>query len=344
MEKTVSVIVPVYRTGRWLEQCVNSIVNQTYRKLEIILVDDGSPDECPALCDSWAEKDARIRVLHKKNGGLMAAWMDGVRLSTGEYLCFADSDDWMDTRMIEQLMKLTSGLDKEAVCGNYVQEWEGRNGKSYSVPVCQALAPGTYEGERLLKEVYPILVGQEKRPITLSRCMKLFSRQLFLNNMHYCNPEIKMGEDTNITIPALLDAKRIVIAQESYYYHYRYLQESMAHRYDPKLYENICLLSDTIRQILEDKKAPDAEGQSGREYQLLLFLVLKNEARGGRKGWIKRVRDICLLPAVKMEAAEHPLKPGTTVNRILYHILKRPNKRNLMFLQIILHLYDWRKK
>lgn len=87
MEKKVSVIVPVYRTLEWLARCVQSITGQTYKNLEIILVDDGSPDDCPALCDDWAQRDDRIRVLHKENGGLVSAWMAGVSMSTGDYLC-----------------------------------------------------------------------------------------------------------------------------------------------------------------------------------------------------------------------------------------------------------------
>ena len=84
MEKKVSVIVPVYRTLEWLARCVQSITGQTYKNLEIILVDDGSPDDCPALCDDWAQKDDRIRVLHKENGGLVSAWTAGVSMSTGD--------------------------------------------------------------------------------------------------------------------------------------------------------------------------------------------------------------------------------------------------------------------
>ena len=104
MEKKVSVIVPVYRTGGGGGRCVQSITGQTYKNLEIILVDDGSPDDCPALCDDWAQRDDRIRVLHKENGGLVSAWMAGVSMSTGDYLCFVDSDDWIDACMVEKML------------------------------------------------------------------------------------------------------------------------------------------------------------------------------------------------------------------------------------------------
>ena len=91
----VSIVVPVYKVEPYLDKCISSIVNQTYTNLEIILVDDGSPDQCPQMCDAWAEKDARIRVIHKENGGLPDARNAGMAVATGEYIAFVDSDDWI---------------------------------------------------------------------------------------------------------------------------------------------------------------------------------------------------------------------------------------------------------
>ncbi|MBQ4243839.1 MAG: glycosyltransferase, partial [Clostridia bacterium] len=99
----ISVIVPVYKTEKYLDRCVNSIVNQTYKNLEIILVDDGSPDRCPELCDRWAEKDNRIKVIHQENGGMSAARNAGLRIAKGDYIGFVDSDDWIDNDMYEYL-------------------------------------------------------------------------------------------------------------------------------------------------------------------------------------------------------------------------------------------------
>lgn len=91
----VSVIVPIYKVESYLDQCVQSIVDQTYKNLEIILVDDGSPDHCPIVCDAWAEKDSRIRVIHKENGGFSSARNVGLDAATGDYIQFVDSDDWI---------------------------------------------------------------------------------------------------------------------------------------------------------------------------------------------------------------------------------------------------------
>lgn len=99
----ISVIVPVFKVEQYLDRCVESIVNQTYKNLEIILVDDGSPDNCPQMCDAWAEKDNRIKVIHKPNGGLSDARNAGMAVAVGEYIAFTDSDDWVDSRYIELL-------------------------------------------------------------------------------------------------------------------------------------------------------------------------------------------------------------------------------------------------
>lgn len=114
----ISVIVPVYKVEPYLDKCISSIVKQTYKSLEIILVDDGSPDNCPAMCDAWAEKDRRIRVIHKTNGGLSDARNAGMAVATGELMTFVDSDDWIAPDMYEHLyQRLTEDASDIATCG-----------------------------------------------------------------------------------------------------------------------------------------------------------------------------------------------------------------------------------
>lgn len=102
----ISVTVPVYNVEKYLNKCVSSLVNQTYKKLEIILVDDGSPDNCPQMCDDWVKKDDRIKVIHKENGGLSSARNAGLAIAGGNYIGFVDSDDWIDEDMYEFLLSL----------------------------------------------------------------------------------------------------------------------------------------------------------------------------------------------------------------------------------------------
>ncbi len=118
MDELISIIVPVYKVEAYLDQCVQSIVDQTYQNLEIILVDDGSPDACPAMCDAWARKDSRIRVVHKENGGLSDARNAGLAVAAGDYIGFVDSDDSIAPTMYEELMThLTDTGSEIAACG-----------------------------------------------------------------------------------------------------------------------------------------------------------------------------------------------------------------------------------
>lgn len=102
----ISIIIPVYKVEKYLDECIKSVVNQTYKDLEIILVDDGSPDNCPRICDEWALKDDRIKVVHKKNGGLSSARNAGLAVANGDYIGFVDSDDFINATMYEDLMRI----------------------------------------------------------------------------------------------------------------------------------------------------------------------------------------------------------------------------------------------
>lgn len=106
MEELVSVIIPVYKVEKYLERCVESVQKQTFQNLEIILVDDGSPDLCGAMCDEMAKTDPRIKVIHKNNGGLSDARNVGIEMASGNYIVFVDSDDWLDLDMIALLYRV----------------------------------------------------------------------------------------------------------------------------------------------------------------------------------------------------------------------------------------------
>ena len=137
MNSCVSVIIPVYKVEKFLDNCVRSVIGQTFKNIEILLIDDGSPDECPQMCDEWATKDSRIRVVHKENGGLSSARNTGIRESVGKYLYFLDSDDrFYDSYSIEKLWELVQTHDEvDMVQGNfYVEENHGTTFNSTAFP------------------------------------------------------------------------------------------------------------------------------------------------------------------------------------------------------------------
>lgn len=124
MQPLISIIVPIYKVEPYLRKCVDSILAQTYRNLEIILVDDGSPDGCGAICDEYAVKDPRIRVIHKKNGGLSDARNAGLDICTGKYIAFVDSDDWIEPHMYQTLLALLEHFGADMAFGGVADDLE----------------------------------------------------------------------------------------------------------------------------------------------------------------------------------------------------------------------------
>ncbi len=338
-EYRISIIVPVYNAEKYLTKCVDTLKNQTYRHLEILLVDDGSKDRSGALCEELARTDERIRVIHKENGGLVSAWKCGVRESTGEYLCFVDSDDWVDVTMIEEMSDRLSGSPKEIVASDYVIEREDGS-RQY---VWQKLSPGEYDREAIEKNVIPWLLGQEMRYVTISRCMKLISRGLIEENGRYADPAVRTGEDTTVMLPSLIDCERLVIMDHKAYYHYLYVKSSMIHQYDKGLYENQLLLRRITRKIIEDKfqgkEREEMLKKADQEHIFMLFLALKNEARGNPQGYKENILSMCREEEVRKLCRETDVEVREKANRLLYLVLKHPSQITVRLLRLAMLVY-----
>ena len=333
----ISVIIPVYNTAKYMDECLASVLSQSFTEFEVILVDDGSTDGVsPAKCDEYAAKDDRVIAVHKPNGGLISAWTEGVKRACADYLCFLDSDDWVDTDMLEKLYALTnpSFSDSEIISGNYIVEKNNERRKE-----TQGLTPGVYTGDSLDK-IKENILGNEVRPITMSRCMKLTSRKLLLDNIKYCDTSIVMAEDVNIMLPTICDAKRLVIAKDSYFYHYRLVGDSMAHGYNKKLLSNLELNDKTFRAILRDKKISTSETQMDREFVIMLFVVMKSELRYKAPNVTSRVRSIFLRDDIRKKIMSTHVDISSKANKLLYFCMKHPVFPVVWATRFILLSYD----
>ena len=204
----ISVIVPVYCVEQYLEKCVSSIVNQTYKNLEIILVDDGSPDNCPQLCDDWQKKDKRIRVIHKENGGLSDARNAGLRASSGELVMFVDSDDWIAPEMAEKMEFAMRTYHADMVLCQFAKVFpDGREVKWFSAGKDAAVY-----GQR---ELLDKLVRDEE--ISNHVWRRLYKRKLIPDDIF---PKGKNYED--IYVMAELSGKcNTFVSLDAVYYYYR---------------------------------------------------------------------------------------------------------------------------
>lgn len=344
MEKhKISLIVPVYNNEKYLKRCVDSLLAQTYGNLEIILVDDGSTDQSGRLCDAYRRQNKMIKVVHKKNGGLVSAWKCGVQESTGEYLCFVDSDDWVDVMMVSEMAKYLTGSKREIISSDYVIERSGGSGRE----VYQELPPGEYGRKDLKSQVIPELLGHERRFVCLSRCMKLISRELITNNCKYSDSAVRMGEDVTIMLPSLIDCERLVILDHKIFYHYFYGDDSMVHQYNPGLYQNIQMLLEIINRVLREKfsgvELIEMEKRADQEYLLLLLLVLKNEARGNREGYRKNILEICRKEEVQKAVKSVKIEVTEKSNQLLYLTLRHPNHITVSLLRLAMIIYYRRR-
>lgn len=218
----ISVIVPIYNVGDYLCACIDSILLQTYQNLEIILVDDGSTDNCPSLCDSYASKDSRIKVIHQVNRGLSAARNEGYKISSGAYIAFVDADDMIYAKYIENLyMLITKSNAQIAVCAYACTQNEAErtvNEKSY-----------TLTSEKMLKEWH----GKRKAVETVA-WNKLYDREIFKNFKDFqIFPEGKTHEDVYTSHLFVNYAKTIAITMKKLYY-YRPRRDSISRTYTKK--------------------------------------------------------------------------------------------------------------
>lgn len=335
----ISMIIPVYNAEQYLKKCVDSVRAQTYGNLEIMLVDDGSADSSGELCDAYAEKDERIRVVHKENGGLVSAWKAGVKECSGEYVSFLDSDDWIDPEMLSEMSAYLTGNDREMVISDYIIERDGGS-QEY---VWQKLAPGEYGRKEIEEKIFPCLLGQEERYITISRCMKLISKRLISENGNYTDPAIIVGEDTTIMLPVLLDCQRIVAMDHKAYYHYLYVKESMVHKYNEKLTENIRKLIQTTDRILKDKftgdKLEEQKKHLDQESILWYFLVLKNEARGNPSGYRRNILKLCRSEEIRDLVKRTEITVNQPANKLLYLVMKHPGEVTVRLLRLAMIWY-----
>lgn len=189
----VSIVVPVYKVEKYIDRCIHSLVNQTLDDLEIILVDDGSPDNCPQICDNWVKKDLRIKVIHKENGGLSSARNAGLRIAHGEYIGFVDSDDDVELDMYEKMYHQAKIYNVDFVMCDYQRILNGNEKYIKTLDIDE----GFYSKERIIHDIYPQLIMKssiEYGPL-LSVWHCLYRLDFLCNHHLEFDEEVKWSED-----------------------------------------------------------------------------------------------------------------------------------------------------
>ncbi len=239
MNPLISVIVPVYGVEQYLNKCVESIVNQTYENLEIFLVDDGSPDNCPTMCDEWAKKDKRIRVIHQKNGGLSCARNTGIEQATGDYISFVDSDDWIALECYEKIMTVFQNQSCQMVIFNCNRINE--MGEVFTVTE-KVEKEGLLSQEQALKE---LVKGNLNNYAVNKVCKKeLFSDVRF--------PVGRAWEDMATAYKLFLQCEKIYYLSEPFYFYYT-RRNSISKKISDKALGDIFLARYEIHTTLKER-------------------------------------------------------------------------------------------
>lgn len=224
MNELTSVVVPVYKVEKYLDRCVESLVNQTYQNLEIILVDDGSPDRSPEICDEWEQKDSRIRVIHKPNGGVSSARNAGMEIAGGEWLFFMDSDDILPENALEGLLARQQTYEADLVCGSFYN-MRTRDRSYYKTYPDKVISRQDFADNMsfLITELYP------------TSCGKLFNTRIIKKHGLAFPMNIPWGEDAIFHYRYLAHVSSVVTTAQCVY-HYDMTREGSAMK---KYYENV---------------------------------------------------------------------------------------------------------
>lgn len=218
----ISVIVPIYNIEEYLPQCIDSIINQSYTEIELILVDDGSSDSGGNICDVYALRDSRIKVIHKENGGLVSARKAGVNVANGEYITFVDGDDWIEPDTYRKLTDAGQGADVIAFA---CYEEYGEYQRIRKNNVREGLYASKNEKDLLYKSMF-MDNNFYDFGLMASLWSKLVRRNLIVENQNKVSDQISYGEDVSCTFPCLLDAESVYVTNMPLY-HYRQRQGSM---------------------------------------------------------------------------------------------------------------------
>ncbi len=278
----VSIIVPVYNVEKYLNRCVDSILSQTYRNIEIILVDDGSPDSCPAICDEYATADKRIKVIHKNNGGLASARNAGLDQSTGQYILFVDSDDWIDPDGVKKLVYIA-----EKYLVDFVRFRAVKNGFpsiADNTPVWlgkpREMSGGLYTKQRIETDILPRLITTPELTMgpIVSAWGSLFRRDFLDNTKIRFDESIRFSEDLLFSAEVVLNANSFYYLEEGGIYHYFYNSASISRSFRSDRWNSCKQMIHKSETIFKDTSIYDFSNQIERLKWFCVLLAL-NERR-----------------------------------------------------------------
>jgi glycosyltransferase involved in cell wall biosynthesis len=285
-ELLFSVIVPIYKVEKYIRTCIDSIIDQSYTEFELILIDDGSPDQCPSICDEYAKKHQRIKVIHKENGGLVSARQAGIQVAKGLYSICVDSDDWLDKDCLEEFAKIIGEYNPDIICSGMrlVDTNESKNEHPY-------IRNGFYNRNDIEKIIFPGLI-QDKyaRCCEPNICSKAIRTSLYKIAQMNVNPAIRNGEDSTCTRQCFFYANSVYVVHSSFY-NYRVNHASMTKNRKPFPWNQKTLVLENLRKTI-DMSLYDFDEQFDRSLAHGMFNICVSQFYSQRK-FREIHKDVC---------------------------------------------------
>lgn len=305
-----SIIVPIYNVEDYLDDCITSVLNQSFEYFELILVDDGSKDNSPYICEQYKKKDQRIKVIHKENGGLVSARKAGIAIAKGRYAVCLDGDDWIDKHHLFELSQVIKTYSPDVICFNYYEVID-ETYIEYKIPFNK----GIYLHEDILKKVYPYAIQTSEGigfPPTI--WAKAYKIDLYRKEQLLVDERIKIGEDAACTIPCMLQANSIYILDKALYY-YRRNNISMTKNKKPFSWDVPELIELHLRKRVETNEA-DLQQQISRRTVHALINVVKTQFYRDEKYRVitKDIQKELDRPIYKNALENSKFKRGSTIS------------------------------
>lgn len=333
-----SIIVPVYNVELYLEECLESILKQSFRDFELIIVDDGSTDSSGEICDLYKQKDSRVKVYHKTNEGLLSAWRFGLSHSMGDFVGSIDSDDYIEYDLLEKI----SNIIKEYNCDMYVYGYKSVDQKmgtkkEYKIRV----SGGYYTQEEIHDKIFPELINkgafENRSNIYLSRINKFVRRTLMLRNSSFYNLNINFGEDNLWTIPNVFTAESMYIFQNYYPYNYRYNPQSISRSVNYDLWNKFKKLDNHLLDVCTKLEKEDMKVQIYRDAVFHAAVAINNiimeETKSSQK--IKRIRNVISDENVRRGIGEMDMHSCSFKEKINLFLIKRKMTKILYCIKVL---------
>ena len=313
-----SVIVPIYKVEKYIKNCIDSVLAQSFTDFELILVDDGSTDNCPAICDEYAKSDSRIKVIHKQNGGLVSARQEGIKVASGDYIFNLDGDDAITPDALENAQKIIQETNADIISFSYKRAFNGQ----LSDAVEDYVAEGLYTRQQIEAEIYPkLLCDKYMSHIFYFIWGKAIKRELALKHQLNVNPAISLGEDLCCGIPCFLEAQSVYMSKKVAYL-YTSRDDSLSTDFKPQQFSQI---EDVVLFLknMDGSKPLDFEQQIARYSCFMCFAILASAAEGGHFGAIKQIKALIKNSVHNEEIKKARFEWVTVKSRITIFLIKK---------------------